>query len=100
MFFSMPRIILSIIVIVAIIAWVVSIALQKQKNVVVQNLTPRERKSYVSPDVLLQGVEKITITHEKIVDLKAAIHEQIVGMDGFINAIIITLLARGHALVE
>lgn len=100
MFFSMPRIILSITVIVAIVAWVVSIALQKQKNVVVQNPNSRERKSYVSPDVLLQGVEKITITHEKLADLKAAIHEQIVGMDGFINAIIITLLAGGHALVE
>lgn len=59
-----------------------------------------DTKSYVSAAVLLQGVEKLTIKHEKLADLKIAIHEEIVGMEWFINAIIITLLAGWHALVE
>lgn len=97
---SMPRIILSIVVIIGIVVWVMSIALQKQNNIISQASHLKEKKSYVSADVLLQGVEKLNIKHTKLADLKAAIHEQIVGMDGFINAIIVTLLAGGHALVE
>jgi MoxR-like ATPase len=97
----MPRIILSIVVIVAIVGWVVFLQLRLHKEHKVQSTKHKEHeKSYVSAEVLLQWVEKLSIKHEKIADLKLAIHEQIVGMEWFINAIIITLLAGGHALVE
>ena len=98
----MPRIIVSIIVIIAIVGWVVFLMLKRQNQTQDARRKTQDtlHKSYVSSDVLLQWVEKLNIKHEKIADLKAAIHEQIVGMDGFINAIIITLLAGGHALVE
>jgi len=97
----MPRIIISIVVIIGIVGWVVFLALQRQKQYKVQSTKYKSpEKSYVSADVLLQWVEKLVVKHDKMADLKAAIHEQIVGMDGFINAIIITLLAGGHALVE
>lgn len=96
----MPRIILSLIVIIAIVGWVTFVAIQRQNSSITPTSDLKEKKSYVSAAVLLQGVDKLAIKHEKLADLKAAIHEHIVGMDGFINAIIVTLLARGHALVE
>lgn len=98
----MPRIILSIIVIIGIVAWVVFLALKHQKSpeFMAHGLDKNLKKSYVSADVLLQGVDKLSIKHTKIAELKLAIHEHIVGMEGFINAIVITLLAGGHALVE
>lgn len=104
----MPRIILSIIIIIAIVTWVVFLQMQHKKEITDYSPAVRDgvksqitdKKSYVSAAVLMQGVEKLAIKHEKITDLKDAIHEQIVGMEWFINAIIITLLAGGHALVE
>lgn len=100
--FFMPRIILSIIVIIGIVAWVVFLALKHQKSpeFMAHSLDKNLKKSYVSADVLLQGVDRLSIKHAKIAELKLAIHEHIVGMEGFINAIVITLLAGGHALVE
>jgi hypothetical protein len=97
----MPRIILSILIIVVVVAWVVHLQLKQQKELkVTSSKTKVLDKSYVSADVLAQGVDALVIKQGKLSALKDAIHKQIVGMDGFINAIIITLLAGGHALVE
>jgi hypothetical protein len=97
----MPRIILSIFIIIGIVAWVVHLQLRQQKELELTSSKMKVlHKSYVSADVLAQGVDALVIKQGKISVLKDAIHQQIVGMDGFINAIIITLLAGGHALVE
>ncbi len=101
MLIVMPRIILSILIVVIIVAWVVFLALERQKELKAESWKLKlTDTSYVSADVLTQGVDALVIKQEKLLTLKDAIHEQIVGMDGFINAIIITLLAGGHALVE
>lgn len=88
----MLRIILSIVVIIVIVAWVVSFVLKHRKEVTSPTGSV-DKKSYVSASVLVQGLDKLHIKHEKLSMLKEAIHQHIVGMDGFINAIIVTLLA-------
>jgi|GEM_PF-2349772 len=89
----MYRIILSIVVVIGIVGWVIFFQLQQKKDPQYCKTDAIDQKSYVSISLLSQGLDTLTIKHEKLVELKLAIHEQIVGMDGFINAIIVTLLA-------
>lgn len=96
----MPRIIVSVIVVVIVVWYVLYLALDRDAHIDHSTQKPDKRKMYVSSDVLLQWLSKLSIKHPKILSLKESIHEDIVGMEWFINAIIVTLLCGGHALVE
>lgn len=97
----MPRIIASVITVTIIVWWVLYIALKNTHNTqYILEKSIQKKKSYVSADVLAQWLDNLTIQHPTLLALKDAIHRDIVGMEWFINAIIVTLLCGGHALVE
>lgn len=75
--------------------YIVYLLLQK-KLIVSDSTTPLTS----SQDVFIADLSTIRIKHPVFVTLKAALQEHIVGMDGFINALLIALLVKGHVLVE
>ena len=58
------------------------------------------QKVYIDVALLQQSVRDIVIINHHLATLKEELHKQIIGMDEFINAIIISMLCGGHALVE
>ncbi|MEF2175922.1 MAG: MoxR family ATPase [Candidatus Absconditabacteria bacterium] len=68
----------------------------KQINPIVDDI----KSSYVDESVFESGVAKLDIKNELILKLKGEINKSIIGMDDFINSVLIVLLADGHLLVE
>lgn len=56
--------------------------------------------STISENIFSNDLGTIQIKHPLFVELKAAIQQHIVGMDGFINGLLVALLVKGHVLVE
>lgn len=77
--------------------YIVYLLLQKQSVI----LKDTDSSSTSQNNVLFTNdLSSIQIKHPVFVELKAAIQEHIVGMDGFINSLLIALVVKGHVLVE
>jgi len=57
-------------------------------------------KAKVDVSLFVQGMSIIDFVHIDFKNLKKEIHKKIVGLDSFINAIIVNILCGGHILVE
>jgi Tfp pilus assembly protein PilO len=47
-----------------------------------------------------RGLTQIEIKQEKFDQLLTQLHKKVIGMDGFVHALVVNLLVGGHLLVE
>lgn len=88
-------IVVMVLVLASIGGYVVYLLIQQKSIVSTQPI------SQVSPEnVFAHDLQGIRIKHPLFVELKSHIQEHIIGMDGFIHALFVALLAQGHVLVE
>ncbi len=90
-----------LVVILVVLLWIIGgyivyLLLQKKSASGVDTAVSDSSKS----SVFAQDLATIQIKHPVLWELKAALQQHIVGMDGFINALLISLLVKGHVLVE
>lgn len=88
-----------LVLILAIIgAYIVHLLVQKKSLVTEDNISTSPTGG--PTNVFGTDLGALSIKHPVFAPLKAALQQHIVGMDGFINALLIALLVKGHVLVE
>lgn len=89
-----------LVVVLVVLLWIIGgyiVYLLLQKKTVISEigapLSP-------SKDVFATNLSAIRIKHPVLIELKTTLQQHIVGMDGFINGLLVALLVKGHVLVE
>lgn len=73
---------------------------EKNNNSLSLNPLDHIKKSVVDTVYFEQGLDHLHIHHPVMKDIKHHFHESLVGLDGFINGLLLALIAKGHVLVE
>jgi MoxR-like ATPase len=66
----------------------------KAKTIIKSDVNPKYEK------IIRQGLQNLQIELEPIKRTKQEIQKKIVGLDEFVNSILVTILSNGHLLVE
>jgi MoxR-like ATPase len=89
-----------LVVVLVVLLWIIGgyiVYLLLQKKTVISEigapLSP-------SKDVFATNLSAIRIKHPVLIELKTTLQQHIVGMDWFINGLLVALLVKGHVLVE
>ncbi len=93
---GMWLVVVLVIVLAVIGGYIIYLLLQKKIASFVDVAVSDSSKS----SVFAQDLAMIQIKHPVLGELKAALQQHIMGMDGFINALLTSLLVKGHVLVE
>ncbi|UFX82703.1 AAA family ATPase [Candidatus Absconditicoccus praedator] len=63
-------------------------------------LKETENISYIDSSVFSDDLSDLSIKNEDIIEVKNQLNNTIIGMDGFLNALLVNLFSNGHILVE